>query len=77
MPKDIILNHKDIKDPQKITKVTCDAFERNDLNIHTDEVEDIDDDFSTGHRRLRVKTAKFFNIGNVPWHNKNNNKEEL
>ena len=68
MAKEIILDHKNIQDPQTITQVTKEAFESKGLDIHTHEVEDIDDDFRRGKRRLRVKNTKYFAIGNVPWH---------
>jgi len=68
MTKEIILDHKDIEDPQTITQVTKNAFESKGLDLHRHEVENIDDDFKNKKRRLRIKNTKYFAIGNVPWH---------
>lgn len=63
MTKDIILDHKDISDAQTMTPVVERAFEREGLDLHRHEVEDISDDFKTGTRRLRVKATQYFTTG--------------
>lgn len=68
MAREIKINHKDIQDPQKITGVTKDAFKNEGLNIHTHEVQDLQDDFGKGVRILQVKNTKYFSIGKIPWH---------
>jgi len=68
MPKEILINHKDIQDPQTITEVMENKFKEHDLDLHRHEVEVIDDDDKSGIRKLRVKNTKYFAVGNIPWH---------
>ena len=60
MTKDIVLDHKDISDAQTMTSVVEKAFKNEGLDVHKHEVENIDDDFSTGQRRLRIKATQSF-----------------
>ena len=68
MSKEIRLKHEAISDSQTITQVTTEAFEKEGLNIHVNEVENLEDDFNKGERILKIKNTKFFVIGNIPWH---------
>lgn len=65
--KELRLKHEAINDPQSITEVTSNAFEKEGLNIHVDEVTDLVDDFSKGERILQIKNTKYFTVGDVPW----------
>ena len=68
MSKEFRLKHEAISDSQTITQVTTEAFEKEGLNIHVNEVENLEDDFNKGERILKIKNTKFFVIGNIPWH---------
>jgi hypothetical protein len=75
MSKEIILDHKDISNSQTITPVVDKKFKEQGLDIHHHEVEDIDDDFSKGKRRLRIKNTIYSvpsmrfknNYDNISW----------
>jgi len=60
MARDIIIDHDKIMNPQTITDVQEAAFEREGLNMHVHEVEQIDDDHKRGKRVIRVKNTKYF-----------------
>lgn len=70
MSKEIIVEHKDISNPQSITQVMEKTFKDNDLDIHKHEVEILEDDHRKGLRHLQVKNTKYFSIGDIPWHKK-------
>lgn len=61
--KEIRIPHREIRDPQTITKRNVRAFTEAGLDIHRHEVESIDDDFSRGERCLKVRDRKLFG----PW----------
>ena len=60
MSKEINIPHSEIKDNQTITQVMEQKFKEQDLNLHVNEVEDMQDDHKKGIRRLRVKNTKYF-----------------
>ncbi len=61
--KELIIPHEEISDPQTITKVTQDIFEKNGLNHKTSEHLDFEDDMDKKVRKVRVKTVKYFDMG--------------
>jgi hypothetical protein len=62
--KEVVVSHKDIQDPQKITRVVEDAFkEQAGCDAHKNDCVDLVDDFSTGRRIYKLKKVKFFG----PW----------
>lgn len=63
MSKTITLDHKDISDAQKITGVTDRAFKAKDVDLHVNEVTNMEDDFKTGKRHLTIKNTKYFSTG--------------
>ncbi len=60
MPKDIIIPHKNIDSPEKVTEGTRKAIRDAELNIHRHEVDRIEDDFDKKERRLKIKTPRTF-----------------
>lgn len=70
MSKEVVIEHSAITDSQTITDVMRDKFKENDLNLHVNEVESLEDDFKTGKRILKVKNTKYHVIGSIPWHKK-------
>jgi hypothetical protein len=58
--KEIRIPHDAIRDAQTITDVMERIFKENDLDLHTNEVVEISDDFSTGERVLQVSKKKYF-----------------
>ena len=56
--KEIVLDHKDIENPQTITEVQSRAFKERGLDLLKDDVKERIDDFSTGKRILKVKAPK-------------------
>ncbi|HDY66532.1 MAG TPA: hypothetical protein ENH85_01945 [Candidatus Scalindua sp.] len=66
MSKEIIIDHKDIATPDGITPHIEKEFKKHDLDLHVNEVEDIEDDFKAGKRRLRVKNTKYFFMPKAP-----------
>ena len=65
--KEIILEHKDIKNSQTITEVMDKKFKEKGLNLHVNEVEILEDDHRKGIRRLQVKNTKYFTVPPLPW----------
>jgi len=63
MAKEILIKHEDIMDPQKITQVNEREFEKHGLDIHVNEVDELEDDFDKGVRRLKVRNTKYFPMG--------------
>lgn len=57
--------HSQISDTKTITQATTKAMEKEGLNIHVNEVSNIDDDFKRGERILTVQKQgdMFFGIG--------------
>lgn len=60
MPKEIIVNHDDIRDPQTITQIMKNKFMEHDLDTKVNEVEVLEDDEKKGVRRILVKNTKYF-----------------
>ena len=60
MSKELIIPHSEIKDNQTITGVMERKFKEQGLDLHVNEVEDMQDDHKKGIRRLRVKNTKYF-----------------
>lgn len=67
MAKEIIIPHKEISDPQKITQVMIKKFKEIDLDIHVNEVESLEDCHKTKTRILKIKNTKYFNMPQAPW----------
>ena len=63
--KEVRIKHSEIGDTKTITQVTTKAMEGAGCDIHTHEVAQIDDDFKTGERILKVEKQgeMFFGIG--------------
>ena len=68
MSKEISIKHDEIQDPQTITGIVENKFKEYGLDIHRHEVEDLQDDFKKGIRKLKIKNTKYYAIGRVPWH---------
>ena len=60
MSKELIIPHSEIKDTQVITGVMERKFKEQGLDLHVNEVEDMQDDHKKGVRKLRVKNTKYF-----------------
>ena len=60
MSKELIIPHSEIKDTQAITGVMERKFKEQGLDLHVNEVEDMQDDHKRGVRKLRVKNTKYF-----------------
>ena len=61
--KEVIVPHEELSDPNTITQVNEKMFKDNDLNIHTNEVEDITDDFQRKVRRYKIRNTRYFDMG--------------
>ena len=59
MPE-IIIPHSEISDPNKITQEMEKRFKEKGLDVHKNDVLDLEDDFKRGVRRLKVKNTKYF-----------------
>lgn len=70
MSREIIIDHKDISNPQTITETVVNKFKENNLDVHINEVEVLEDDHDKGVRRLSIKNTKYFTIPDIPWHKK-------
>lgn len=60
MAREILINHSDIRDPQKITNVIESRFKDQGLNCRVNEVEKIVDCHRTGKRMISVKNTRYF-----------------
>lgn len=58
--KEILVDHNEISDLQTITQVNIRKFKEVGLNIHTHEVESLEDDHKKGVRILKIKNTKYF-----------------
>ncbi len=67
MARDIVIDHKDIKDPNTITDVQEARFKAEGLNMHVHEVDKLVDDHDKGKRIISVKNTKYFFIPYLPW----------
>jgi hypothetical protein len=67
MPREIIIPHSELQNAQTITQVMDKKFKEQNLNIHMNDVVDLQDDFKKGVRKIEVKNSKVFFMGNVPW----------
>lgn len=67
MSKEIVIDHEEIRDPQKVTQVNIRKFEENGLNIHVNEVDSLEDDHKKGKRILKVRNTKYFTVPELPW----------
>jgi hypothetical protein len=63
MSKEILIDHKDIADPQTITAVNEKKFKEAGLDMHKNEVDALEDDHKKGVRRLKIRNPKYFG----PW----------
>lgn len=60
MAKEIIIPHEEISNPQTITEVQEKKFKEAGLNMHLNEVDNIDEDFVKKVRRLKIRNVKYF-----------------
>ena len=67
MPKELLVQHNEIQNSQTITQVMERKFKEKDVNIHLNDVVDIQDDFKKGIRKISIKNSKLFFMGDVPW----------
>lgn len=67
MPKEIIIPHSELSNSQTITQVMDAKFKEHDVNIHMNDVIDLQDDFKKGVRKIEVKNSKLFFMGDIPW----------
>ena len=65
--KEIILEHKDIKNSQTITEVMDKKFKEKGLNLHVNEVKSLEDDMKKGIRKIEVINTKYFTVPPLPW----------
>ena len=60
MPKEFLIKHDKIKDPQTITKVQEAEFKKHGVDMHINDVMELEDDHDKGVRRLKIKNTKYF-----------------
>ena len=60
MPREIRIPHQQISNSQTITPEMERIFKEQGLDLHRHEVTQLDDDFKTNERVLKVKTTKYF-----------------
>jgi len=65
MPKEIVIPHELINDNKTITQNMENIFKANDLNIHTNEVVNLEDDYKKKVRKISVKNTKYFFVNNT------------
>lgn len=61
--KDIVIPHGEIANSQTITDRNIRAFGEAGLDIHKNDVVELEDDYRKGERRLKVRNVKYFG----PW----------
>ena len=66
MPKEVRIPFEEINNSQTITENMDKRFKANDVDLHKNEVTDLQDDFKKQERILKIKNMKFFVIGDVP-----------
>lgn len=63
MPE-IVVKHEDINRPDKVTQEMVKKFEEAGCDIHKNDVLEIDDNFKTGQRHVKIKgRTKYFFMG--------------
>lgn len=74
--KQIVIDHSKLSDSQNITPAMEREFKAKGLDLHTNEVTSLNDDFSSGKRVLTVKNVLHFgqlsekgkrNYENIDW----------
>jgi hypothetical protein len=60
MSKELRIPHKQIANNKTITPEMERIFKESNLDLHVNEVEELEDDFDKGERVLKVKTTKYF-----------------
>lgn len=60
MPRELRIPHERLKNSQTITEEMERVFAGQGLNLHVNEVEQMDDDFKKKERILKIKTTKYF-----------------
>lgn len=63
MAREFRIDFDKISDPQTITQVNKEEFAKQDLNIHVNEVDRLEDDHGKRQRVYRVRNTKYFG----PW----------
>jgi hypothetical protein len=63
MSKEIVIDHDEISNSQTITEVNERKFKEQGLDIHVNEVEEINDDHKARKRTIKIKNTKYFG----PW----------
>ena len=67
MSKEIRIPFNEINNSQTITENMDKRFKANDVDLHKNEVTDLQDDFKKQERILKIKNYKFFFIKDIPW----------
>lgn len=67
MAKELIIPHNELSDSQTITQVMDRKMKEKGLNIHINDVVDLQDDFKKGVRKIEVKNSKLFFMPKAPW----------
>ncbi len=60
--KEIIIEHDRIRNSQTITDEVEKEFKKHGLDIHKNEIVEMEDDFKKGIRRYKVKNVKYFYV---------------
>jgi hypothetical protein len=63
MSREITIDHDEISNSQTITEVNEKKFKEQGLDIHVNEVEEINDDHKARKRHIKIKNTKYFG----PW----------
>lgn len=63
MSKEIVIPFNELSNPQTITDVNIKKFKEQGLDIHTHEVDSLEDDHKKKVRRLKIKNTKYFFMG--------------
>ena len=67
MPKEIRIPFNEISNSQTITENMDKRFKVNDVDLHKNEVTDLQDDFKKQERILKIKNSKWFIVPKLPW----------
>lgn len=67
MPKEILIKHKEISDPQTITGVMERKFAEAGCDVMKHEHTSVEDDFDKGVRKVTINNKKVFAVPDLPW----------
>lgn len=60
MSKEIRISHAEIDNAQTITQRNIELFKEHGLDIHVNEVVELEDDYKRKERILKIKNTKYF-----------------